>query len=223
MKLLSDDYNKTTTFYLIISSIWVLLGVVIRLVNEFQMIAFVPGPDSYFSYGYLRPAGANLLIFGGLLGFFLALGFQIIQARASFKIDLAGLATLGAHQTALLLGVATIFLGYNTGREYGEMNWIADNLMMVVFTIFLVLFVIALWGKEDVKVYEKFAGATIGGMMVFYFLGNFGAPNGLLETTAPTSGAQDELVAETYRNAVLVFFYNVPPLYERVLLAGEAL
>ncbi|MCB1140451.1 MAG: hypothetical protein KDK23_16955, partial [Leptospiraceae bacterium] len=117
---------------------------------------------------------------------------------------------LGAHQVALLFGVATIFFGLNTGREYGEMNWVADNLMMLVFTVFLVLLLIALWGKEDVKVYEKFAGATIAGMMVFYFLGNFGMPNGLLVTTAPTSGAQDAIVSQMYRNAVLTFFILFP-------------
>lgn len=210
MKLLSNDYNRTTGLYLIISTLWLLLGVAIRVVNEIQMITFMPGPDSYFSYGYLRPVGSNLLIFGGLLGYFFALGYQIIHARAGFRIDLAGLAALGAHQTALLFGIITIFAGYNSGREYGELNWIADNLMMVVFTVFLVLLLIALWGKEDLKAYEKLTAATIGGMMVFYFLGNFGMPNGLLVTTAPTSGAQDALVAEMYRNAVLTFFILFP-------------
>ncbi|MBR32220.1 MAG: hypothetical protein CMN77_13025 [Spirochaetaceae bacterium] len=210
MKLLSNDYNRTTGLYLIISTLWLILGVAIRVVNEIQMITFMPGPDSYFSYGYLRPVGSNLLIFGGLLGYFFALGYQIINERASSKVDLAGLAALGAHQTALLFGVLTIFAGYNTGREYGELNWIADNLMMLVFTVFLVLLLIALWGKEDLKSYEKMAAATIGGMLLFYFLGNFGMPNGLLVTTAPTSGAQDALVAEMYRNAVLTFFILFP-------------
>ncbi len=210
MKLLSNDYNRTTGLYLIISTLWLILGVAIRVVNEIQMITFMPGPDSYFSFGYLRPVGANLLIFGGLLGYFFALGYQIINERASSKVDLAGLAALGAHQTALLFGVITIFAGYNTGREYGELNWIADNLMMLVFTIFIVLLLIALWGKEDLKAYEKLAAATSGGMLLFYFLGNFGMPNGLLVTTAPTSGAQDALVAEMYRNAVLTFFILFP-------------
>lgn len=210
MKLLSNDYNRTTALYLVISTVWLLLGVAIRLINEIQMVTFMPGPDSYFSYGYLRPTGANLLIFGGILGYFFALGYQIIHERAGFRIDLAGQAALGAHQLALIFGIATIFFGLNTGREYGELNWVADNLMMVVFTIFLVLLLIALWGKEDLKVYEKFAGATIGGMMAFYFLGNFGMPNGWLVTTAPTSGAQDALVAEMYRNAVLTFFILFP-------------
>ena len=86
MKLLSNDYNRTTGLYLVISTLWLLLGVAIRVVNEIQMVTFMPGPDSYFSYGYLRPIGANLLIFGGVLGYFFALGYQIINERASFRV-----------------------------------------------------------------------------------------------------------------------------------------
>ena len=210
MKLLSNDYNRTTGLYLIVSTIWLLLGVVIRLVNELQLVTFAPGTDTLFHYGYLRPIGANILIFGGFLGYFFALGYQIIHARASFRVDLAGQAALGIHQLGLIVGTITILSGYNTGREYGEYTWIVDNLFMVVFTIFLVLLLISLWGKEDIKVYEKFAAATIGGMLVFYFLGNFGMPNALLESTSPTSGAQDAMVAEMYRNAVLTFFVLFP-------------
>ncbi len=206
-----SDIEFTIRTYLIAGFTWAIAAVLLASLNQIQFFLILDLPPA-LDYGYARPLFTLSLIFGSLLSFFFAAAYHILKSVTGEnpKLALAAWAGFKLHQTALLLGVITILAGYNAGREYGEMTWISDNLLVLSLVLFLATAITALKasGKSDMAATYSIVAAA-GGLIV-YLLGNIGLPTGPLTQVPMFRGMEDAAIQEFYRTGVLGYFVLFP-------------
>ncbi|MCS7206025.1 MAG: hypothetical protein NZ853_10045 [Leptospiraceae bacterium] len=205
-------YKTTSEYYKNAGIIWFILAIFISFVGSLQLQFGLFSSSEVIGYGKLTPIFLIIVIFGSILSFFLSMLYDELDKLPidQIKPTIVGNISFYVHQLSLVFGLLTIMLGRNDGRIYGEMNFITDNLFMLVFTIAVVLTLV------HVKTYGKVNGIfqliifTLAGMMATFFLGNFGFPNSYITIVPPTSGFQDAISQGFYTTGVLVFFVGMP-------------
>ncbi len=205
-------YTTTVKIYALSGAAWALIATLAGFLNQIQLYLGWPGTESIFGYGYLRPMYTTMLIFGAGLSFFLASAYYMMHKNegAAMKGEPVALIAFVLHQFALVLGLVSIAAGANSGREYGEMSWIADNILALSLLIFVVLTAVNLQGVAHPIRGSVFAFLAATGALVVFFLGNTGQPYSILSNAPLYAGMQDAAAQEFYRSGVLGFFILMP-------------
>jgi cbb3-type cytochrome oxidase subunit 1 len=203
MSLLSD-LRRTISLHVFAALAWALVALVAGLLGELQILAGFPDAGT-ISYGQLRPVFNVALIFGATTGLSLA-GLYLILEKSVQWAPLAFVA-FALQQFALLLGVVFLVCGVNSGREYGEMNWISNDLFLL--SLVLVIAVVLKSLSELTAATLFLLIGLVGGAFTF-FLGNLGLPYSPLLASPISAGMQDQAVQEFYRSSVLGFFVLFP-------------
>ncbi|MBX7057270.1 MAG: hypothetical protein K1X75_04345 [Leptospirales bacterium] len=190
------------------------IGAVLYSLGRF-VLAVQPGNlPLLFDYGYLAPVANNLLIFGGFFGVFLALCFSILKDSSGVTPRLAPAACLALllYILGLLVGIIGILAGANSGREFGELSWPADELYLLSILAALAAMIDGFKqsGKFDLR--GVLAVGGLSGMLSTWLIGNLALPYGLFSAVSPFTGMQDQAVQEVYRLGVLVYFIVIPIL-----------
>src|SRR5574337_889139 len=152
--------------FTIMSVVW---GVVGMLVGVF-IAAQLTWPELNFgipwlSYGRLRPLHTNAVIFAfGGCGLF-ATSYYVVQRTCQTKLFGGPLIPFPfwGWQLAIVAAVITLPLGYNTSKEYAELEWPIDILIALVWVAYAIVF-FGTVGKRKVKhiyVANWFFGAFI--------------------------------------------------------------
>ena len=111
------------------SIIWGLVAVLVGVLISFQLV----NPDlnfaPYLTYGRLRPLHTNAGIFGWGIGSFFALFYYMVQRLCRTSIWSDGLAKfqLWFFNATIIAAAVTLLLGYNTSKEYHELEWPVDT------------------------------------------------------------------------------------------------
>lgn len=208
----ATDYKKIIKGYLATGLIWTLLATVAGLVNQLQLFAHIPANNTTLGYGILRPIFTTVLIFGGILSFYFAIAYSILDRLDSTvkRITPVALGGFVLHNLAIIIGIGTIILGFNKGREYGEMTWISDNLLFLAIGIHLVGFIIATNREKarELSLFLIFINTTA--MAIVFILGNFSLPHGPFHSTLLYTGLQNATIQEIYRTGVYGVFLVMP-------------
>jgi cbb3-type cytochrome oxidase subunit 1 len=210
-----QGFKTTALYFKNAGTIWFILGILLSIIGNFELTNYLFKKSDVLWYGKLQPIIIQVLIFGAILSYFFGAVFQELdQINVDvIKPTIVGNTAFGIYQFSLIFGLITLMYGYNQGRSYGELNFIADNLFMLVFTIIVVLTLIYAKKSEKLLGSFQFIIVTLAGMMVTYFLGNFGFPNSYITTVPPTSGFQDAMVQGFYKTSIMVFFISLPLLF----------
>ena len=180
----------------------------------------------YLSFGRIRPAHVNLMIFGWLsqayVGGILFILPRITRARL-FSERLAH-ANWWLWNLMMAGAAITLPLGLTQGREYAEMIWPLDLLLIVNW----VLLAINIWGtfarREEPKVYVSlwnFMAATI------IFAGVYAVGNKIWDPSGAYTGMNDNIVNYFYVHNLFnswfttaglgLAFYLLPKLTDKPL------
>ncbi|MCB1173646.1 MAG: cbb3-type cytochrome c oxidase subunit I [Leptospiraceae bacterium] len=187
---------------------WVFISVLLGLVSQLQLFMDLGIPGGY---GFTKPLFHSSLIFGAILGIFQAGAIFIVNRDAGGDAQYSILAIGGfkLQQLGLVIGLAGIALGANNGREFGEFNFIADNLMLLGLLHVIAMVLINTWNSAS-KINLVYVNATLGGMFGIYFVGNFGLPFSPLATVPLFTGMQDQYIQEVYRLGIYCFYIAMP-------------
>ncbi len=234
---LVEDIHFTVKAYLLAGFLWSLAALALGLLNQVQFFVILGIPPE-LDYGYVRPLYTTALIYGALLSFFFGASYYILKnvTGSNPPLALAAWAGFKLHQIAVLFGIITILVGYNSGREYGELNWIADNLLIIALVLFLVTTIQAVIasGKKDATALVPISLAVVAGAggLISYFFANFGLPNSPLTSVGIYRGMMDATLQEMFRYGVLGYFilfpcfamlsYFVPSYYKVPLYSTSA-
>jgi len=151
----------------------------------------------YLSFGRIRPAHVNLMIFGWLSQAYAGGILFILPRITRTKLFSERLAHVNWWLwNTLLVGAAiTLPLGLTQGREYAEMIWPLDWLLIANW----VLLAINIWGtfarREEPKVYVSlwsFMAATI------VFIGVYAVGNKVWDPSGAYTGMNDNIVNYFY-------------------------
>jgi cytochrome c oxidase cbb3-type subunit 1/cytochrome c oxidase cbb3-type subunit I/II len=212
---LTQNYLTAKGFCLT-SAFWFVVATSMGLLGATELMA----PDlteniGWLVFGRVRPIHVNLVLFGFVTPGLLAAAFYYVPRllRTELYSEKLGFITVLAWNVTLVFAVVSLALGYSQGREYAEMIWPVDILVVLAFALVFVNFIMTVSRRKEpilyVSVWYVCAGVAL--TAVTFALGNV--------IWRPNSGS---LVG--IPDAILLWFYghNVFGLLLTPLSAGVA-
>lgn len=225
--------HSTALGFILTSAIWMGVGTFMGLLGATELVA----PDltrqiAWLSFGRIRPIHVNIVLFGFVTPGLLGAAFYYVPRllRTRLYSERLGGYTVVAWNLLLVGVVVSLAAGYTQGREYAELIWPLDILVVVVFgAAFLNLILTVKQRKEPilyVSVWYVCAGLVL--TAVTYIIGNvIWKPH-----TGALSGIPDAILLWFYGHNIFgllltplsagVVYYVIPracrsPLYSHTL------
>jgi len=206
----------TAKGFCLTSAIWMVIATSMGLLGATELMA----PDlteniGWLVFGRVRPIHVNLVLFGFVTPGLLAAAFYYVPRllRTELYSEKLGFITVLAWNVTLVFAVVSLALGYSQGREYAEMIWPVDILVVLAFTLVFVNLIMTVARRKEPILYVSvwYACAAVVLTAVTFALGNV--------VWRPNSGS---LVG--IPDAILLWFYghNVFGLLLTPLSAGVA-
>ncbi len=161
----------------------------------------------WLSFGRLRPLHTNGIIFGFGVSALMATAFYSVQRTSHVRLFSPALAWFCCYawQLVVLLGGLSLLAGWNTTKEYAELEWPFDIAIAVVWVIFGVVFfgTIARRKIRPIYISNWFYGALIIVIAMLHIVNNLAIPVTVDKSYSLYAGAQDAVVQWWYgHNAV---------------------
>ena len=212
---LTQNYLTAKGFCLT-SAFWFVVATSMGLLGATELMA----PDlteniGWLVFGRIRPIHVNLVLFGFVTPGLLAAAFYYVPRllRTDLYSEKLGVVTVLAWNVTLVFAVVSLALGYSQGREYAEMIWPVDILVVLAFFLVFVNLIMTVARRKEPILYVSIWYAIAGVVLttVTFALGNV--------IWRPNSGS---LVG--IPDAILLWFYghNVFGLLLTPLSAGVA-
>lgn len=187
---------------------------------------------AWLTFGRLRPAHVNGVALGLLSSGLIASMLYVLPRVIDTPLRFPRLAryTAYAWNLAVLGGIVAILAGYSQGREYAELPWVVDVLVMLCLAALATVVFGSLKARRERKLYVSawYYAGTMLWFPVVYFVGNvmWHVPSGAL------SGTIDGIFNWYYGHNILglwfttlaipAWYYFVPkyvkrPLYSHLL------
>lgn len=225
--------NSAATTWLLGAVVLVLLGVSEGFILALQFVfpdlfAGVP----WLEFGRVRQSHTNTVMFAFLSTGMMGTWYYIVPRLAGRKVwsELLGNIAAIAWEITVLVGVILLLAGYSQGREYAEMVYGIDVMVMIVLILNLVNLYLTVSKRTEPKLYVSlwYILGTLIWFPLLYFIGNvmWEIPKGSL------IGVDDAIFNWFYGHNVLglwfttgllaVIYFIVPrecntPLYSQAL------
>ncbi|MFZ7125222.1 MAG: cbb3-type cytochrome c oxidase subunit I [Desulfobacterales bacterium] len=169
--------HYTAKAFTLTSAFWFAVATTVGLIAAGYLIA----PDflsniPYLQFGRLRPIHVNLVLFGFTTPGLLAAGHYIVPRLLKTELysDRLGVLAVLVWNVAVISGVVGLSAGYSQGREYAELIWPADMLVVLAFAMVFVNLVLTIRQRKEpvlyVSVWYISAAVILTGLT--YCLGN---------------------------------------------------
>ena len=184
--------------------------------------------DSVFdTFGRIRPAHVNGLLFGFLSSGLIGAMYYVVPrlSRVSLYKPQIGKISALMWNFAVLAGVLLVMGGDTQAREYAEMPWVIDVLIVITLILIGITVLGTILKRKERKLYVSlwFFAAIFLWFPIVYFIGNvmWNPPTGAL------NGLTDAIVNWFYGHNVLglwftpfglaLWYYFIPKLTKRAL------
>ncbi len=209
---LTETYNDWTVRQFSVATIvWgvvgMLVGVYIAAELAWPLLNFdIP----YITFSRLRPVHTNLVIFGFGGSALFATSYYVVQRTCHAPLAFPKLAafTFWGWQATMLLAIVTLPLGYTTTKEYAELEWPIDLLVVVVWVSYALVFFTTIARRKTPHIYVAnwFYGAFILTIALIYLGNNMALPVSWMKSYSVYAGAQDAMVQWWYGHNAVGFF-----------------
>ncbi|ELY1985454.1 cytochrome-c oxidase, cbb3-type subunit I [Vibrio harveyi] len=200
MEQAATQYNTQVVKYFVLASlVWAIAGMIIGVILAAQLYWPVLNFDSqYFQFGRLRPLHTSGVIYGFVVNILMGTSLYIAQRTGRcnlFNQSLSWMVFWG-WQLVLFLALVTLPAGYTTSKEYAELEWPIDALIVLVWVLYAVLFfgTIAKRKVDHIFVANWFFAAFIIVIAMIFIVNNLAMPVSLMKSYSVFAGAQDAIV-----------------------------
>lgn len=200
MEQAATQYNtKVVKYFVLASLVWAIAGMIIGVILAAQLYWPVLNFDSqYFQFGRLRPLHTSGVIYGFVVNILMGTSLYIAQRTGRcnlFNQSLSWMVFWG-WQLVLFLALVTLPAGYTTSKEYAELEWPIDVLIVLVWVLYAVLFfgTIAKRKVDHIFVANWFFAAFIIVIAMIFIVNNLAMPVSLMKSYSVFAGAQDAIV-----------------------------
>ena len=204
-----DIVRKFTIMCLIWGAVGMFTGVYIASEMAYPFLNFdIP----YITFGRLRPVHTGLVIFGFGGSALFATSYYVVQRTCQTRLFSDGLASFTFYGWQLVIVVMAMgnVLGYSQGREYAEMEWPGDILMLVVWIAYATVFIGTLMRRKQPHIYVAnwFYLAFILATAILHFFNNLAIPISLfsMKSYSLFAGVQDAMTQWWYGHNAVGFF-----------------
>lgn len=212
----STKYNDWIVKGFIISAIiWGLASMLVGVWIAFQLVY----PElnfnlPYFSFGRLRPLHTNAAIFGFALSIIFATAYYMLQRLTKIRIwsdKLAGIHFV-LYNLTIALAAITLPLGMNQSKEYAELEWPLDILIVIWFVIFIVNFFATIAFRKEKQMYAAiwFYIASFVTVPLLFVVNNLAIPVGLTKSYSIYAGVYDANIQWWYGHNAVAFVLTTP-------------
>jgi len=191
---------RTAIGFAVTSAFWMTVATFMGLLGATELIA----PDlttrfGWLTFGRVRPIHINLVLFGFVTPGLLSACFYMVPRllRTHLYSERLGVATVIVWNGTLVAVLVSLALGLTQGREYAELIWPIDMLIVIGFSLLFYNIVMTIKQRKEPVLYVSvwYASAAVMLTAVTYALGNV--------IWRPDSGA---LVG--IPDAILLWFYG---------------
>jgi cytochrome c oxidase cbb3-type subunit 1 len=166
----------------------------------------------YLSFGRFRPVHTGAVIFGFGGSALFATSYYVVQRTCQTRLFAPGLATFTfwGWQAVIVLAALSYVTGFSQGREYAEMEWPIDLLILFVWVAYLAVFVGTLMQRKQPHIYVAnwFYLSFILVTALLHTFNNLAVPVDLfsMKSYSLFSGAQDAMTQWWYGHNAVGFF-----------------
>ncbi len=167
----------TAKGFCITSGFWMMVATFMGLLGATELIA----PDllenvGWLVFGRVRPMHINLVLFGFVTPGLLSAAFYYMPRllRTELYSEKLGVITVLLWNLTLIATVVSLSAGYSQGREYAEMIWPVDMMVVAIFVLVLYNMVMTVRQRKEPVLYVSvwYACAAIVLTSATYCLGN---------------------------------------------------
>jgi cytochrome c oxidase cbb3-type subunit I/II len=210
-----DVVRKFLGFTVLWGIVGMLVGVWIAILLAFPELNFGIGE---LSFGRLRPLHTNAVIFAFVGNMIFAGIYHSSQRllKARMASDLLSNVHLWGWQLIIVAAAITLPLGITQSKEYAELEWPIDLMVVVVWVAFAINFFWTIAKRREKHLYVAlwFYIATIVTVAVLYLVNNLAIPvfGAGIKSYGVFAGVQDALVQWWYGHNAVAFFLTTPVL-----------
>ncbi|HMV44049.1 MAG TPA: cytochrome-c oxidase, cbb3-type subunit I [Leptospiraceae bacterium] len=208
-------YNDFIVKAFILSAfLWGFAAMAIGVLIAFQLVYPQLNYTEYFSFGRLRPLHTNAAIFGFALSAIFATAYHSAQRLLRVRIwsDQLAMIHLVLYNVTILLAAITLPLGLTQGKEYAELEWPLDLLIVIWYVIFFVNYLMTIIKREEKQLYVAiwFYVASFVTVPILFIVNNLAIPVGLMKSYSIYSGVYDANIQWWYGHNAVAFVLTTP-------------
>ena len=203
---------------------WLVVGLLVGLWLAAEMFHPALNLTPWLSFGRLRVVHTNGLIYGFALAGIFACSYYMLEklTRTPLAFPRLARAHLYLFNAAILLAALSLFAGLNTSKEYSELEWPFDVVVVIVWVMFSINVLGTLVKRREKQLYISvwYLIAMVVTVAVVYILNNLAVPVSLFKSYSAYAGVNDANVEWWFgHNAVgavltfpilAMFYYFLP-------------
>jgi cytochrome c oxidase cbb3-type subunit I/II len=215
--------NKIVRNFLYATIIWGVVGMTVGLMVAFlfffpEWMAQDKWSLPWLSFGRLRPLHTNAVIFA-FVGNSIFTGVYYSTQRllkSRMYSDLLSQINFWGWQLIIVAAAVTFPLGYNSSKEYAELEWPIDIAVAVIWLVFGYNLIATIIKRRERHIYVAiwFYIATFVTITILWVFNNLAVPVSLTswKSYSVYAGVQDALVQWWYGHNAVAFFLTTPIL-----------
>ncbi|TGJ99446.1 cytochrome-c oxidase, cbb3-type subunit I [Leptospira semungkisensis] len=200
--------------FLISALVWGIASMLVGVWIAFQMVYPELNIGPYFTFGRLRPLHTNAAIFGFALSIIFATGYHTVQRLCRVRIWSDKLANLhlALYNLSIILAAITLPLGLSQSKEYAELEWPLDLLIVIWFVIFIVNYFGTIFTREEKQLYVAiwFYIASWVTIPILFIVNNLSIPVSWIKSYSVYAGVYDANIQWWYGHNAVAFVLTTP-------------
>jgi len=169
--------DSTALGFCLTSACWMVVATLAGLTGATELIApDLSGNVSWLVFGRVRPIHVNLVLFGFVTPGLLATAFYIMPRllRTELYSEKMGVLSVILWNIALAAGIIGLAMGHTQGREYAELIWPVDVLLVVTFLLIFCNLIMTVKRRQEPLLYVSvwYVCAAVILTATTYCLGN---------------------------------------------------
>ncbi len=204
---MAPDSNGIVKGFAFSAIFWLVIGLLVGLWLAAEMVRPALNLAPWLAFGRLRVVHTNGLIFGFVLAGIFSCSYYMLEklTRTPLVFPRLARAHLFLFNAAIALAALSLFAGMNTSKEYAELEWPLDVVVVVVWVMFAVNVFATLIRRREKPMYVSlwFLIAMTVTVAVLYIVNNLEVPVSLTKSYSVFAGVNDANVQWWYgHNAV---------------------
>ena len=198
------------------SLFWAIVGLLVGILISIQLVYPQLNLTPWLTYGRLRPIHTNALIYGFTVPAAFSLFFFLVQRLGRVPLAFPGLArfTLYFFNIAIVLAALSLFAGMSQSKEYSELEWPLDVVVVVLWVLFSINIIATIMKRKEEQMYVSlwYILATVVGVAIVYIGNNISVPVSLFKSYSAYAGANDANVQWWFGHNAVAFVFTTIPL-----------
>jgi len=196
--------------------IWGLVAILVGVIVSLQMVEPALNFPPYLTFGRLRPLHTNAGIYGWAVGTTFALFLYMVQRLCKTRLwsDKLARFQLWFFNATIIAAAITLLLGYTTSKEYHELEWPVDIMVVILWVAFAINIIMTIIKRREEQMYISlwYMMASIVGVAILYIVNGAEVPVSLFKSYSAYAGTNDANVQWWFGHNAVAMVLTAPPL-----------